>query len=56
MMDTVRANPFLDALLKVYNHQNDSYWVAENEERKVVSGADIPQMLLDKALVFAAQH
>lgn len=41
MMDTAWGDPYLDRFSEVYVHENDSYWVAENEAGKVVAGVGI---------------
>ena len=44
MMDTAWGDPYLDRFSEVYVHENDSYWVAENEEGKIVAGVGIGQL------------
>lgn len=40
-MDTAWGDPYLDRFSEVYVHDNDSYWVAENEDGIVVAGVGI---------------
>lgn len=40
-MDTAWGDPYLDRFSEVYIHDNDSYWVAENDEGIVVAGVGI---------------
>lgn len=40
-MDTAWGDPYLDRFSEVYVHDNDSYWVAENDEGIVVAGVGI---------------
>lgn len=39
--DTAWADPYLDYFSKVYVLENNAYWVAENDEGKVVAGVGI---------------
>lgn len=39
--DTAWADPYLDRFSEVYIHDNECYWVAENDEGIVVAGVGI---------------
>ncbi|MCF0131630.1 MAG: GNAT family N-acetyltransferase [Pseudobutyrivibrio sp.] len=39
--DTAWADPFLDRFSEVYIHDNNCYWVAENEDGQVIAGVGI---------------
>jgi len=40
-MDTAWGDPYLDRFSEIYVNDNDSYWVAENDEGQVVAGVGI---------------
>lgn len=44
MMDTAWGDPCLDRLSEVYVHENDAYWIAENDEGKVIAGVGIGRL------------
>lgn len=44
MMDTAWGDPYLGRLSEVYVHENDAYWVAENDEGKIIAGVGIGRL------------
>ena len=40
-MDTAWGDPYLDRFSEVYIHENNAYWVAEDDEGKIVAGVGI---------------
>lgn len=40
-MDTAWGDPYLDRFSEVYIHDNDSYWVAENDAGEIIAGVGI---------------